>query len=232
MGLKTLTKKIVYLEHETSVDRPMLAYIQGDRYALAIDAGYSKSHVDQFYHLLQQRYLKRPDFTVLTHWHFDHSLGLHATDGISIAHELTNRILKDQQKLLLDPNFVEKQKRENPYFEKEYRDIDQVVIETADFTYQSEMTIDLGHLTAIIFHTPSPHSDDSTCIYIPEEKVLFLGDATCGDVFNGNSIDQRKLHSLIQTIASIDCTYCILSHCEPLTKDDLLEYLYSLETID
>jgi len=43
-----------------------------------------------------------------------------AADGINIAHELTNSILKEQQKLLLDPNFVEKQKRENSFFEKEY----------------------------------------------------------------------------------------------------------------
>lgn len=43
------------------------------------------------------------------------------------------------------------------------------------------MTLNLGNITAHIFHTVSPHSEDTTCIYIPEEKVLFLGDSTSED---------------------------------------------------
>ena len=38
MGLKRLTDRIYYLEHESETDRPMLAYIRGDKWSLAIDA--------------------------------------------------------------------------------------------------------------------------------------------------------------------------------------------------
>ena len=49
MGLNRLTDRIYYLEHEPETDRPMLAYIRGDKWSLAIDAGYSSSHVADFY---------------------------------------------------------------------------------------------------------------------------------------------------------------------------------------
>lgn len=99
----------------------------------------------------------------------------------------------------------------------------------SDVTFSDKMTLDLGGITARIFHTVSPHSEDTTCVYVPEEKVLFLGDSTSEDFFNDGYMDKDKLHLLIQTIQSIDCKYCILSHCEPLSKEALLAYLWTIE---
>ena len=48
MGLNKLTNRIYFLEHDPEVDRPVLAYIKGDKFSLAIDAGYSASHVQDF----------------------------------------------------------------------------------------------------------------------------------------------------------------------------------------
>lgn len=59
----------------------MLGYIRGERYSLAVDAGNSRRHVEKFYAALDAAELRRPDFTVLTHWHWDHTFGLHAVDG-------------------------------------------------------------------------------------------------------------------------------------------------------
>lgn len=53
MGLNRLTDRIYYLEHEPETDRPMLAYIRGDKWSLAIDAGYSSSHVADFYRAIE-----------------------------------------------------------------------------------------------------------------------------------------------------------------------------------
>lgn len=66
MGLKRLTDRIYYLEHEPETDRPMLAYIRGDKWSLAIDAGYSSSHVADFYGAIEAEHLKKPDFTVIS----------------------------------------------------------------------------------------------------------------------------------------------------------------------
>ncbi|GEN92215.1 hypothetical protein [Tetragenococcus koreensis] len=79
-----------------------------------------------------------------------------------------------------------------------------------------------------MFHTESPHSPDSTLIYIPEEKVLFLGDATSEDFENDGYMDQEKLKTLITVIEEVDCKYCMLGHAQPLQKPELLDYLKTI----
>ena len=59
MGLNKLTNHIFYLEHNPEVDRPMLGYVKGDKYSLAIDAGYSLSHVQDFYNAIDLNKLKK-----------------------------------------------------------------------------------------------------------------------------------------------------------------------------
>ena len=46
MGLKRLTDRIYYLEHEPETDRPMLAYIRGDKWPLACGTGGRMRHID------------------------------------------------------------------------------------------------------------------------------------------------------------------------------------------
>ena len=41
MKLNKLTNRIYFLEHDPEADRPMLAYLKGDKLSLAVDAGYS-----------------------------------------------------------------------------------------------------------------------------------------------------------------------------------------------
>ena len=229
MGLNKLTNRIYFLEHAPEVDRPMLAYLKGDKISLAIDAGYSASHVQDFYRAIEAEQFNKPDFTVITHWHYDHTFGMHAINGISIAYGKTNEFLKDQQEQAKNLNYIEILKMEDIHFRKEYCGQDKLSIVLSDITFSDKMTLDLGGITAQIFHTISPHSEDTTCVYVPEEKVLFLGDSTSEDFFNNGYMDKDKLYSLVQTIQSIDCKYCILSHCEPLSKEDLLAYLLSVE---
>ncbi len=227
MRFNQLTNRIYFLEHDPEVDRPMLAYLKGDKFSLAIDAGYSASHVQDFYRAIEAEGFQKPDFTVITHWHYDHTFGMHAINGISIAHDKTNEFLKDQQKQAMDPDYIEILKKEDVHFRTEYCGQDKLNIVLSDITFSANMTLDLGGITARIFHTVSPHSEDTVCVYVPEEKVLFLGDSTSEDFFNGGYMDKNKLQALIQMIQSIDCDCCILSHCEPLSKEGLLSYLVS-----
>ena len=147
--MSQLTKRIYYLEHDPELDRPMLAYLEDDRFSLAVDAGYSASHARDFYRAIEAEQLKIPDFTIATHWHYGH-------------------------------------------------------------------------------HAASLHSEDTVCINVLEEKALFLGDSASEDYFNGGSLGKEKLRSSVGVIQPTDCAYCILSHCEPLAKEELLCYLDGL----
>lgn len=228
MGLTHFSERLSYLAHDPVCDRPMLAYLKGNTHTLAIDAGYSAAHVADFYTALGDAGLDKPDFTVLTHWHYDHTLGLFATEGTSIAHENTAVFLKEQQTHAVNPEYITELKQADPRFAIEYEEYDTLTISLPTLTYSDRLTLNLGDLTAYLFHATAPHSEDTTCIYVPEEKVLFLGDATSEDFFNDGYMDTDKLKALIRTIEATPCTHCILSHCEPLSKEYLLAYLYSL----
>ncbi len=108
------------LETTVSKDRPMLAYVKGDKFSLAVDAGYSASHVNDFYEALKMNDFGEPDFTVITHWHYDHTFGLHATKGVSIAHQNTNLFLREQQSKAQDRSYIDFLKWDDVCFGKEY----------------------------------------------------------------------------------------------------------------
>ena len=156
MELQTLTPHIRYLPHDPQRDRPMLACIQGQRHTLAIDAGYSAAHVQDFYTALTRQGHPLPDLTVLTHWHYDHTFGLHAAQGLSIAHQRTNEFLRQQQRLAQSGPYMEQLKVEDPHFRLEYAGQDTLHIQLAELTFTNMLTLDLGQLTARIFHTVSP----------------------------------------------------------------------------
>lgn len=227
MGFKQLTDRIFYLEHQREVDRPLLALVVGDEYSLAVDAGNSEMHTMMFYEALNMNGLPLPDYTVITHWHWDHTFGMKQVYGTSYAYEKTNEFLRKEEENLKDETYVAALKAENVYLRGEYHRGQPITTAPADVEFTDKLIFELGGVTAEAFHVEAPHSDDTVLIYIPEEKVLFLGDATSEDFLNDYYMDWDKLASLIETIEKIDCEYCVLSHSEPQKKTDLLDYLKS-----
>ena len=73
----------------------------------------------------------------------------------------------------------------NDSVRKEYEGGKEVIIVPADIVFEGDMTIDLGGCTVKILQTKAPHTDDSTLVYVCEDKTLFLGDATCAQFPNG-----------------------------------------------
>lgn len=228
MELQKITDNVFYYPHQPETDRPMLAYVRGEKFALAIDAGNSANHVDEFYKSLENSSLAKPDCTVITHWHWDHTFGLHHIYGLSIAHRKTNEYLNQERAKLGDSQYLKFMKRDDKCLAKEYESGQNITVVLAYIQFETEITLNLGGMTAKIFHAESPHSDDTSLIYIPEAKVLFLGDSTSEDFFNNGYMDKNKLKKLINIIENIECQYCMLSHTEPLVKPDLLHYLKNL----
>ena len=93
MELKRLSEHIWNMPFETERDRPNLDYVKGGNWSLAIDAGHSAAHTKAFYALLEKESLPLPSLTVLTHWHWDHTFGMHAVNGLCLANAKTNRYL-------------------------------------------------------------------------------------------------------------------------------------------
>ena len=94
MKLNRLTERIWIYPFEEERDRPNLGYVRGDRRSLAVDAGHSDAHVREFYGALEAAGLPLPDLTVLTHWHWDHTFGMHAVHGLTLANARTDQYLR------------------------------------------------------------------------------------------------------------------------------------------
>ncbi|MGN0387683.1 MAG: MBL fold metallo-hydrolase [Suilimivivens sp.] len=98
MELIKLSERIYMLPFVRETDRPNLFYIKGDNYSVAVDAGNSAAHVQEFYVQLAKHGLEMPRYTIITHWHWDHTFGLHAICGKSIATVKTNEKLRQVMK--------------------------------------------------------------------------------------------------------------------------------------
>ena len=132
----------------------------------------------------------------------------------------SSKTSKNRQK----PQLYRNSEKEDIHFRKEYCGQDKLSIVLSDITFSDKMTLDLGGITAQIFHTISPHSEDTTCVYVPEEKVLFLGDSTSEDFFNNGYMD--KVLAMIASGTEPD-VYYIASGYHSLALEGKLEPLDS-----
>ena len=223
MALNRLTGRIWVYPYEEERDRPNLAYIRGDRWSLAVDAGHSAEHTLAFYHALEEAGLPLPELTVLTHWHWDHTFGMHAVHGLCLANRLTNRHLED---------FRSRLEREGTAFflamhetiRREYGDGRPVVVTLADLVFEGEMQLDAGNCPIRLFQAESPHTDDATLIEIPEEKVLILGDAD-GGTFPDWTVDPVLARKFADTIRRVKPEICLPGHWTPLSPEEVIRDL-------
>lgn len=224
MTLERLTERVWIAPFEEERDRPTLGYIRGDHWSLAVDAGHSADHTLSFYRFLEAEGLPLPSLTVLTHWHWDHTFGMHAVNGLCIANAKTNRYLIDFKEKL-DRNGPEKEFFPlHESIRREYEKDRAVIVRPADIVYTGEITLDAGNCPVRLLGTPSPHTDDSTLIHVINEGVLFVGDTT-GGTFPTWEKDPALCRKLIRTLESIDFTTCVESHWTPDTKEALIRDL-------
>ena len=225
MELYKLSSNIYYSSYEELRDRPSLGYIKGSKFSIAIDAGHSDDQGFEFYNLLKKEDLPLPTFTVITHWHWDHSFGIHAINGLAIANKKTNEHLID---------FIKSRSKENDAkflqldssIALEYKDNKPIVVKKADIVFEKEIIINNGIEDIRIFECISPHCDDATFVYAPKEKVLFIGDGKSG-VFPTWIADKKTSRQLAKEIEKMDIDYCIGGHWPIESKKELLTFLYN-----
>ena len=222
-SLYRLSERIFVYPYEERRDRPCLAYIQGDRYSIAVDAGHSRAHIDEFYAALKNAFLPLPAVTVLTHWHWDHTFAIHAANGLTAANADTARHLADFRREIEEYG-VSRFLDLDECIRQEYADGQPVIITLPDIVFENELWLDAGSCPVHLFRTRSPHTDDCTLIHVPDERVLFIGDAA-GGVFPTWYIDPALSAELAETIAATDTDLCVSSHWEPETKQELLREL-------
>jgi len=234
MSLQRITDRIWVLPYDAFTDRPNLYYIRGDERSLAVDAGASPAHVADFYHAIEEAGFPLPAYTAITHWHWDHTFGLCAVLGETIASAATVKQLETVQHWAWDRASMQRREQEgediafcNMCIMREYAaqpEHIQVVLPQVGLT--ANHTLNLGGIQAVLMPCSSPHSEDALLIHIPQEKALIVGDGDCEDYYHqGGMYQQESLSDWIQRIRQLDYDHYLIGHGEPETREDALSYL-------
>lgn len=210
------------LPQEPFRDRPNLGYVRGEKMALAIDAGHSSSHVEDFYEALDREGLPLPDLTVITHWHWDHTYGMHAVHGRTLARPETNLHLREiAERLDKDPGYGRRFLKSDPCIIREYSGGVPLKVVPADEELQGDRTIDLGGIRVELCYTESPHTEDALLVYVPQDRVLFVGDAQLGE-FPSWYMDFDKMDRLKEKVSQFDAKTIVDGHYRPYNKKEFL----------
>jgi glyoxylase-like metal-dependent hydrolase (beta-lactamase superfamily II) len=233
MELKQISESIYYLENVRETDRPVLGYVAGENFSIMIDCGNSKSHLDTFIKGLDDNRLPRPKYALITHWHWDHTFGMHAFEGETIVSSATNEVLKrlkawdwDEESVV---NRIEtKEEIDFAYncMKKEYDAFDKIAVSTGAIIFEDSLTLDLGGITCQMLKVGGPHEADSCVVYVKEEGVLFAGDAHSGDYYHGEGrIDPIKMKEYVTFLTTLSFTTYIPGHDAPMSKEQIIHIL-------
>lgn len=232
MNLIKLTAHIYYTEPDPATDRPVLGYIRGEKRCIMVDAGNSADHAKGYIKCVKEQGFKEPDACVITHWHWDHTFGLHCLLMDTFACDKTNEKLRElSQWEWTDEAMKDRLARgvEIPFADEhiraEYEDVGQIRVVAAKKDIVDEVSFDCGDVTCRCIHLPSAHSDDSIAVYIPEEKVLFIGDLYGDDYYRDHYRDMEKTRELYESLQTLDFTLAVPGHSAPLSRERLLGYL-------
>ena len=221
-GLQRISEHVWIMPFDSPKDRPNLGYILGSGMALAVHAGHSSSHVEEFYDAIREEGLPLPELTVITHWHWDHTYGMHAVNGKTLARPETNaRLLEIKREMDSNPGKIQEFINSDPTIRREYAGGVPVVVVPADEIVREDRTIDLGGVKVKIMLSASPHTDDALLVYVPEDRVLFVGDAQLGQ-FPSWRMDWDKLAAFAEKVRGIDADIVIDGHWKPYTKEEFM----------
>lgn len=231
--MKRITKNVYYTEPLEETDRPTMGYIKGEKYSLMVEAGGSKLVTEDFNSKLNKLGLKEADFVVISHHHWDHSFGIYALNAVSIALDKTNEKLEEMSRWEWSDSLLTKYISEEkfplfcePHIRLEYPNLSDITVKIADISFKDEMTLELGNQKCIFKKVTTPHTDDSIIVYVPNEKVVFLGDCVYEELVVDQWIDNKeKLAVLIKELEELDFEYCLEGHRLPKTKENIINEL-------
>lgn len=248
-----LTEHIYVYPCDGGTDRPNIGYIRGGSRALLFDAGNSEAHVALMKEALARQGLPNPAFVALSHWHWDHSFGMHAWGVPAIAGRETNEKLSQVQKWRWDDRSMEERVEKgedivfcNEMIKREYPDRGRICVTTAELVFEGRLTVDLGAgVSCELIHAKGPHASDSVICHVPSDEFLFLGDSNGKDLYGlpwqfdiaheedflpataALPYDKEKVRAFLRLLDSLDFCRCIGGHAAPMTRKALYRSLRS-----
>lgn len=218
--LNQLSDSIYYMSNDNDRDRPVLGLVCGEKHSLVIDGGNSVQHARDFIEEIRCLDVPPVQYVVITHAHWDHFLGMNEFGATIIVNRLTNKRLNDWRSYSFDDQSL-----------REYVDADIIsthcmeiiqaeipmresfLLDKPGIVFKDSLQIDLGNKLCMLERVQSTHTDDSTIVYIPDEKTIFLGDSPYGTTTDKMfHFKQSLLNPMIQDIQMYDAEHFLLGH--------------------
>ena len=109
----------------------------------------------------------------------------------------------------------------DPSIRREYAGGVPLKVVPADKIVTVDQSIDLGGVSVELIKSESPHTDDALLAYVPDDHVLFVGDAQLGE-YPSWRMDWDKLDVLAEKVRGLDAYVVIDGHWKPYTKEQFL----------
>lgn len=227
-----ISPRAYWLSPDSATDRPVLGVISGSRGSLIVDAGNSSAHAQILQDEMERCNLPPATFLMLTHWHWDHVFGAERLSLPAFAHRETVRIVERMSRFDWSDEALDQRVRDGleiafcrDMLKLELPDRSNLLIRPPDIAIEKDVTVYLGNVTCQLIHVGGDHSHDSTIAFVPEERIMFLGDCIYDDLHHGpRRLTTGKLLALYARLLSFDADYYLASHhTEPLTRTALEE---------
>ena len=237
--LMQITEHVWFMPREEEHYRPALGYVCSGPKSMVIDTGNSPEHISDMYGYIRSQGMPDPSFSMVTHWHWDHVFGMSSSPAKSLANSLTNERLINMQHWdwsdsalnsrvaagLEIPAFAESIRKEVPMRHS-------FKVTSTDISFDSRINVRLEDLLIELHHVGGPHSEDSTVAFVPQDKVLFLGDCYREDIYTGGgSIRLGELKLLLKRLETFDAEWFVPSHEDPICKEDFMKKMNEVAAI-
>lgn len=234
--IKKLSESTYYMKPFHDTDRPSLGLICGDKYSLVIDSGNSPKHAQEFLEAVSKMDVPKIKYLVITHYHWDHIFGINKMNLVTIGHKNCYKEIENLQKLAWDDESLKVHVAKGVISKlgmdaviAEIPNREDLILDNLDITFDDSIEIDLGNKTCVIKHIGGCHTTDSTVVYVPDDKIMFLGDCIYGRKYEGvYGYDMSELCKMIDAIDSFDVNKYIVSHEDEPYTPEMLKELWDL----
>jgi len=215
-----ISPHVHWLSPDGATDRPVLGAIAGERATLLIDAGASPDHARILLRETAQRRLPDPAYLALTHWHWDHIFGTAVFPLPTFASTATRQSVIAYGRLDWRDEALDRRVETGEeiafcrdMIKLELPDRSGLVIRPPDIAFTDRVEVDLGNLTVHIVHVGGDHAVDSSVIYAPQDKIVFLGDCLYVDIYAPEArYTTARLFPLLDCLLGFDADYYLAGH--------------------
>jgi glyoxylase-like metal-dependent hydrolase (beta-lactamase superfamily II) len=210
-----------YLDRDASVTNSYGAnagIVIGAKGVAVIDTLISAKQAERFMQDIRAVTDKPVLYAVNTHWHLDHSFGngfFKDQGAVIISHEASDVSLREKGPAVLadiEQNGLTPQ------------DMAGTRVEYADIVFEKKMKLDLGDITVELLYVFPSHTQGSTLVNIPNDKVVFAGDILFTD-FHPYMVDgeMKEWNRTLDFLAGIGADKIVPGHGPLSSKRDVLE---------